>query len=284
MSEHKINPEKITKPIQLLAAWLIGLIVLVGSLVTAANLVTSPTWLPVLFSIAAIAIIPLFLYLIFQLQTKYRPQMQEDQYYSQYLNNNTNEIEYEVDEKLIQLINKNFNDRILKLAEVQEKQLLELNKRINLLLPESKSSEVKITSVRTDIINSSSTLVFLNQKIENYEKVRNVVKSLKISIFDFFGDMPESSKLDMFLLSFGSEVEIEILKKLIPNLLKYGLTHIRIVEENHKKNNLYIGSYAYKEENDEPTQILKLSDEVVKNINAFESTSDVYSYVSRNMI
>ena len=89
MNEQKIKPEKITKPIQLLAVWLIGLIAIETSLLTAAGTITQPEWLPVFFGISAVSIIPLFLLLIFLLQTKYRPQIQEDEFYSKYLDKNT---------------------------------------------------------------------------------------------------------------------------------------------------------------------------------------------------
>ena len=89
MQKNNINPEKITKPLQLLASWLIGLILIVSTLLTAAGTIISPSWLPAFFGISAVAIIPIFLLLIFLLQTKYRPEMQEDSDYAKYLDNNT---------------------------------------------------------------------------------------------------------------------------------------------------------------------------------------------------
>jgi hypothetical protein len=49
MENHNIKPEKITKPIQLLAVWLIGLILMVSALLTAAGTINKPLWLPVFF-------------------------------------------------------------------------------------------------------------------------------------------------------------------------------------------------------------------------------------------
>lgn len=85
MSEHQINPEKVTKPIQLLAAWLVGMIVITGSFLVGAENITSPTWASGLLVISAVATVPVFLFSLFLLQTKFRPQMQEDVYYSKYL-------------------------------------------------------------------------------------------------------------------------------------------------------------------------------------------------------
>ena len=80
-----IRPERITKPLQLLAAWLVALIILVGMLIWAGMQSNSVSWIPVLYSLTAVGIIPGFVYVIFIMQTKYRPQMQEDIYYNLWL-------------------------------------------------------------------------------------------------------------------------------------------------------------------------------------------------------
>lgn len=80
-----IKPEKVTKPFQLLATWLAGLIILVSALLIASTKTYQTKWLNSFYAISAIAIIPIFLILIFLLQTKFRPQMQEDKYYSEWL-------------------------------------------------------------------------------------------------------------------------------------------------------------------------------------------------------
>ena len=80
-----IVPHKITKPIQLLAAWLAGLAIVNASFLTAAGLLHSPTWLAPLLTIASVVNVPLFIVSLFLLQTKFRPEMQEDTFYSQYL-------------------------------------------------------------------------------------------------------------------------------------------------------------------------------------------------------
>jgi len=81
----EIVPHRITKPIQLLAAWLAGLAIVNSSFLTAAGFLHEPTWLPTLLTIAAVINVPLFIASLFLLQTKFRPEMQEDTYYSKYL-------------------------------------------------------------------------------------------------------------------------------------------------------------------------------------------------------
>jgi len=84
MSEN-INPQKITKPLQLLAAWLVGLIAVNGSFLSAATLIKSPPWGASMLLIAAVCNVPLFIGCLFLLMTVFRPQIQDDQFYSKYL-------------------------------------------------------------------------------------------------------------------------------------------------------------------------------------------------------
>lgn len=89
MSEPNIEPHRITKPIQLLAAWLAGLAIINSAFLVGAGSIKTPDWIPGLLSIAAVANVPAFLLSLFLLQTKFRPEMQEDSYYSKYLEKRT---------------------------------------------------------------------------------------------------------------------------------------------------------------------------------------------------
>lgn len=85
MPESKIEPEKITKPIQLLAVWFVGLVILVGAFLGAAAAITNPTWLQAALGITAIILVPVLIGLIFVLQTKFRTQFLDDPYYAEWL-------------------------------------------------------------------------------------------------------------------------------------------------------------------------------------------------------
>jgi hypothetical protein len=85
MSTNNLRPEKVTKPIQLLAAWLLGLVLINSSFLVAATNIEFPNWGAGALIIATIANVPIFLISLFVLQTKFRPEMQEDTYYSEYL-------------------------------------------------------------------------------------------------------------------------------------------------------------------------------------------------------
>jgi len=85
MSNHSINPEKVTKPIQLLAAWFVALILVNGSFLMAAQNISNPIWASGVLIWASVLNVPLFITSLFILQTKFRAQLQEDSYYSEYL-------------------------------------------------------------------------------------------------------------------------------------------------------------------------------------------------------
>ena len=96
--ENQIKPHLVTKPIQLLATWLLGLTIVNSSFLTAADYITSPEWAPGALVIAAICYVPLFLISLFLLQTKFRPEMQEDSYYSDYLRNKNSDTANKINE------------------------------------------------------------------------------------------------------------------------------------------------------------------------------------------
>lgn len=91
MENNRIAPEKITKPIQLLGAWLVGLLTTDCAFLVAAAKMDQSTWQSGALTIAAIVNVPLFIGALFLLQTRFRPELQEDSYYSTYLSNRTNE-------------------------------------------------------------------------------------------------------------------------------------------------------------------------------------------------
>jgi len=85
MAKPRIEPHKIKSPIQLLAAWFAALVLIDGALLTAAVKIASPGWLPPTLVIAAIVFVPVFLGSAILMQTKFRPQLQEDSFYAAWL-------------------------------------------------------------------------------------------------------------------------------------------------------------------------------------------------------
>ena len=91
MSESKLQPATITKPMQLLAAWLVGLLAIDSCFLLAASRHPSGSMEAMALTWAAIANVPVFLGALFLLQTRFRPELQEDLYYSTYISQKTNQ-------------------------------------------------------------------------------------------------------------------------------------------------------------------------------------------------
>ncbi|MCP1315107.1 MULTISPECIES: hypothetical protein [unclassified Halomonas] len=91
MNNQNIQPEKITKPIQLLGAWLVGLFSINSTFLVAAVNLSNLNWASEALVIAAILNVPIFLIAVFILQTKFRPELQEGSYYAEYISQKTND-------------------------------------------------------------------------------------------------------------------------------------------------------------------------------------------------
>jgi hypothetical protein len=76
---------------QLLAAWLVGLLAIDSCFLFAATRFHAGSVESLALTWAAIANVPVFLGALFLLQTKFRPELQEDLYYSTYINQKTNQ-------------------------------------------------------------------------------------------------------------------------------------------------------------------------------------------------
>ena len=165
-TENRIDPERVTKPIQLLAAWLVGLIVVDGSFLLAATQLSGETWERGVLIIASVVNVPVFLFALFMLQTRFRPELQEDSYYSQYLDRRTNEIVTVGRDELI------------------EKELVAIR------------AELKSLAVRSDGGVSGSSIqagawskvrIGLNKMLGDFSDVRAALKREMIPLDDIFG-------------------------------------------------------------------------------------------------
>ena len=69
---HHIEPHKVTKPMQLLAAWLVGLIITNAIFLASAINFDKDSWERGALVVSAIVNVPIFLYALFILQTRFR--------------------------------------------------------------------------------------------------------------------------------------------------------------------------------------------------------------------
>jgi hypothetical protein len=86
-----IQPQNVTRPIQLLAAWLVGLVCIDGTFLEVALRLEPGAWERGWLVLAAVLNVPAFLTAMFTLQTRFRAELQDDAHYAQYLSKKTSE-------------------------------------------------------------------------------------------------------------------------------------------------------------------------------------------------
>lgn len=256
MSEQKIDPSNVTKPIQLLAAWLVGLILIDGAFLSAAKVISTPTWAAGALVLASIANVPIFLSLIFFLQTKFRPELQEDTFYSKHLEKVTGTIREKPTKSdlLVRELNRIENQSNTKIDEIKNKldevtEELSQNKLSELNLEET-IEKIQRTRESLEIFEvqktRDSTKVSLNDLIPNYEKVaRDLIKS-GYKIYDTFGTSSDSmSSPKELTLTFLPGCPKESLREIYLIAKAYGFNRIDYDNQENapEDSDIYIGSY-----------------------------------------
>lgn len=196
----KIEPHRITKPIQLLAAWLLGLILVNGAFLMAAGNIQKPEWVSGALVIAAIVNVPLFLISIFLLQTKFRPEMQEDSFYSQYLESKTGNTERQVTAESVEIIRED---------------IASLERRF------SEKLEGGLSEKEVEKLKWSSVTVMLNKSLKNFSAIAKALSTFGIPIHETFGfgDVWEPKPLKVAI---GSGFDKEQLRTLLEALIQVG--------------------------------------------------------------
>lgn len=164
MKTHKINPEKVTTPIQLLAVWFIALLLLTGSFFAAATQIEEPTWISPLLIISGIVLVIIFVILIFLMQTKFRPEMLSGNEYLQYIDKSFKDFKPENLDKTSKV--KKIDD-----SSLEEKRISEYQDNSGLFLTHiSRPSKVKgqVADIRIKLFQHGKGPLTLNQ-IENVE-------------------------------------------------------------------------------------------------------------------
>ncbi len=221
----KIQPHRITKPIQLLAAWLLGLILVNGAFLLAATQITIPDWVSGALVIASIINVPLFLVSIFLLQTKFRPEMQEDTFYSKYLETKTGNTEREITTDSVASIRQD----IASLEKIVAEKVLN-----------------GIEEADLEKFKWSSVTVMLNKELSNFSKIAKELTQLGIPVHETFGvgaGMPE-----VFKVAIGRGFDLGQIKALVEALLNISDGWISYahdeIENNEYDNQVLIGAYG----------------------------------------
>ncbi len=192
----KIEPHRITKPIQLLAAWLLGLICINGAFLVAAAKITDPQWVSGALVIACIVNVPLFLISIFLLQTKFRPEMQEDSFYSKYLESKTGNTKIEITPESV--------------ASIRE-DVASLEKAFaGKVMPEMGEAAI-------EKLKWSSVRVLLNKNLDSFSKIVKELSNHGIPVHETFG--AGASKPETFSVAIGTGFDKEQIISLVEALL-----------------------------------------------------------------
>ena len=288
MENPKIQPDKITKPIQLLAVWFAGLVILVGLLLTGAKTITEPLWLVPVLTISAILIMPIFLYFVFLLQTKYRPQMQEDTFYSKFLDSSTNETITLSEENKTNSLVIDLQNQLIQLTESNKVYL----KNIEDLIKNNSQDSKKVSEIES----------YINKSNLNLEKVEESIKKVQVRItlnrllpkfaeyrlcllkngFENIEEFTGGSglPLEKNLISVGTNVEPKIIYDLLNLLFPLGLEYIGLIEEglekNYRRNDVVVGSHAFNSKKRKMIKVDNLFIETLKNIHSKELFHNIF--------
>jgi len=197
MEKQQIHPDKITKPIQLLGAWLVGLLAIDASFLFAAIQMGTETWQASALTLASIINVPIFIGALFLLQTKFRPEMQEDSYYSTYLNSKTNEP-----------------------TKVQKRNhvLDEIENKLEFI------EKLQISQVTPDHNSLLSKLSYgVNVNLPNLEEINSALFDIGVDVVSEFGEGLEVP--DKMKVSVAPHLLNEEKQKLLIMASKLGFTH-----------------------------------------------------------
>lgn len=220
LSDHKIDAASVTKPIQLLAAWLVGLLALNVSFLTAAAAIHQPTWAAGFLVVCAAVNVPLFLVCLFVLQTKFRPEMQEDQFYSQYL-------ERRVETGKVEIVAMSDDSEIP---------------------PPTRVATTDFTVSRNRTAKLLQALdIQVNDLLPDFKEISDRLSAAGIHIKRTFGSTSEDPEAPPFtLLSFSPAVTVDQLQNIL-RLLDGKIDKIGIASEIYARGaEIYVGSYAYR--------------------------------------
>ncbi|MCW8093141.1 hypothetical protein [Alteromonas sp. ASW11-130] len=218
MPEKQIKPDKITKPIQLLAAWLVGLLSLSSCFLVAATSFDETSWQSGTLVIAAILNVPIFLGAVFLLQTRFRPELQEDSYYSSYLNRKTNE------EIKVPKSESHFNEISIALGRLEER---------------FKSQ----TSSENPRPPEKSLLIGLNKHLEDRKEIMDTLGAHGIQKITSFGPKEPPENRVMSISSHLDESEVEFAINIARKIGMEGYNFFNNWEEETEEV-ILIGSYG----------------------------------------
>lgn len=223
MQENRIDPSRVTKPIQLLSAWLVGLISIDISYLAAARSISHPDWASGVLVVAAILNVPVFLVCLFLLQTRFRPEMQEDSFYATYL-----EKRISAETRKAEPEQSAVADAIL---EVAAERVVE---------------QVISSNIESSTKGENLYTIKINDFLEQFSQIVTKLSEENLQISETFGSTSKSSsKPAKFVLSSTDDVPLDVFKKVYRICSDLGLEAIA-KSTTKVESTMYIGGYGYK--------------------------------------
>jgi hypothetical protein len=256
VSDKPFEPSTVTKPIQLLSAWLIGLIVVNGSFLSAAAVITRPHWASGFLIICAAICVPTFLGALFLLQTRFRPEMQEDTFYSKYLERTSSETK---------------KGEVIKIDRIPVDPV-RMNERIS-AGSVGRSRTISHRNFHGRGKNQNDISIRANDLVENYEEVFSTLITHGITITDTFGSTSENPNIPTKrVISFGGGDTSDAFKTIVRILRPLGFDWVSYSPSSLHHNNIYIGSYIYESKPDRPKL---LTEEMYQKIQSAEDVDEL---------
>lgn len=231
----QIHPQQVTRPIQLLAAWLVGLIVIDGIFLEVALRLDRGAWERGWLVLAAIVNVPAFLTAMFTLQTRFRAELQDDPHYAQYLSKKTAE---SLTVKRVDLA----TDAAPALLPVP---ILSTRDRV----PDASTEDDGNDIDAGDALDWSPWRIAINDHLPRFDDLRVALDAAGIPVAEVFGNAhrPDSEPPDNWVVSLNRALPAAHKAELLRVLLPLGLDGFQLwrpVADADESEDVYIGSYG----------------------------------------
>jgi hypothetical protein len=227
LDKPQIQPQHVTKPIQLLAAWLVGLVCIDGIFLEVALRLEPRAWERGWLVLAAILNVPAFLTAMFTLQTRFRAELQDDAHYAQYLSKKTSE----------SLTVKRIDGSADAAPRAVE------------TLPGASMDAAVPADPAPTALDWSPWRIAINDHLPRFAEVRAALRAAGIPVAEIFGNAHRESSAppDNWVVSLNRALPIAHKAALLRVLRPFGLDGFQLwrpVADADESEDVYIGSYG----------------------------------------
>ncbi|MDH1308235.1 hypothetical protein N5C40_17070 [Pseudomonas fulva] len=259
MNNHGIDPNKITKPIQLLSAWIIGLIVTDSVFLYSAINFETQSWERGALVISAILNVPFFLVSLFLLQTKFRIELQEDSFYHDYISK------------------KNAAHQRIDKDTIQDSRLLEIEKALTISSSSTISEQHPAKGI-TPAWNNWSIAV--NDLHPQFKEILDALASYSIPVSSIFGSVNGSKVPSQWVAAINPTLpkdhKLQLLRAILPFNFDGFEFHTPIKDAN-EDDDVYIGCYG-------PGDYCIITNEFRTMISEELTDADLHNYYQRHQL